>query len=82
MTLAQKQICKPVEQNRRARYESTQLHPPDFLTKAPKTYHGEKTGFSTYVAGKLGICMQKTESSSMSSHPVQVPTQSGLRTLI
>jgi hypothetical protein len=43
-----------VEQNRGSGYESTQLCPPDFLTKAPKTYNGEKPGSSTNVAGKTG----------------------------
>jgi hypothetical protein len=28
--------------------------PTLFLTKAPKTYNGEKTAFSTNVAGKSG----------------------------
>jgi hypothetical protein len=36
------------------------------LTKTPKTYSGEKTVSSTNVAGKLSICMQKTENRSMS----------------
>jgi hypothetical protein len=43
-----------MEQNKRSRYESTQLYPPDFLTKLPKTHDGEKTAFSTNVAGKTG----------------------------
>jgi hypothetical protein len=52
MVLAQKQIRRPVEQKRRPGYESTQLRM--FLTKAPKTYDGEKTTSSTNVAGKSG----------------------------
>jgi hypothetical protein len=36
-----------------------------FLTKAPKTYQGEKTASSTNGAVKSGICLQKTETRSM-----------------
>jgi hypothetical protein len=43
---------KTVEQNRGPGYESTQL--TSFLTKAPKTYDGEKTASSTNVAGNTG----------------------------
>jgi hypothetical protein len=36
------------------------------LSKAPKTYEGEKTASSTNGAGiKIGICLQKTEMRSM-----------------
>jgi hypothetical protein len=38
-----------VEQKRRPRYESTQLCPPDFLTKVPKTYVGDKTASSDFA---------------------------------
>jgi hypothetical protein len=47
------------------------------IDRGAKTYDGEKTTSSTNVAGKTGslnkihVC-----------HPIQVPTQSGLRTLI
>jgi hypothetical protein len=34
--------------------------------KGAKIYHGEKTTPLTYVAGKLSICLQKTETRSMS----------------
>jgi hypothetical protein len=34
--------------------------------KGAKTYDGEKTAFSTNVAGKLDIFMQKTETRSIS----------------
>jgi hypothetical protein len=50
-----------MEQDRRPGYESTQLCPP----YAPKTYNGEKTDSSTNVAGKLVICLQKTETRFM-----------------
>jgi hypothetical protein len=33
--------------------------PTLFLTKAPKTYNGEKTASSTYVAGKSGYLPAK-----------------------
>jgi hypothetical protein len=37
-----------------------------YLTKAPKTYDGEKRASSTNVAGnKMAICLQKTETGSM-----------------
>jgi hypothetical protein len=64
MVLAQKQTWRPVEQNRIPRYESTLLCPP-YLTKAPKTYNGEKTAFSANVAGKVIICLQKTETRAL-----------------
>jgi hypothetical protein len=51
MALAQKQTQRPMEQNRRARHEPTQLH-IWVLTKEPKTDIVEKTGFSTNSAGK------------------------------
>jgi hypothetical protein len=41
-----------VEQNRRPRYESMQLQPPEFSQRCPKTYDGEKTASSTNVAEK------------------------------
>jgi hypothetical protein len=39
--------------------------PTLFLTKAPKTYNGEKPASSTNVVGKVTICLQKTETRSM-----------------
>jgi hypothetical protein len=39
--------------------------PTLFLTKAPKTYNGEKTTSSTNVAGKSGYLSAKTETRSM-----------------
>jgi hypothetical protein len=39
--------------------------PTLFLTKAPKTYDGEKTVSSTNVAGKIAICLQKTGTKSL-----------------
>jgi hypothetical protein len=51
MVLAQKQIWRVED-----------LHaamPTSFLTKVPKTYNGEKTAFSTNVAGKSGYLPAK-----------------------
>jgi hypothetical protein len=48
-----------VEQNGRPGYESTQLFPHVFLTKAPKTYDREKTPFSANVGGKSGYLFSK-----------------------
>jgi hypothetical protein len=36
-----------------------------FLTKAPKTYNGDKAASSTDVAGKSGYLPVKTETRSM-----------------
>jgi hypothetical protein len=70
-----------VKQNRRPRYESTQLHSPDFWQRHQK-YTMEKRPSSTNISGKTGYLHAKTETRSMSFHPVQLSTQSGLRTLI
>jgi hypothetical protein len=43
-----------VEQNRGPGYESTQLCPPYFLIKVPKTYNGNKIVSSTNIAGESG----------------------------
>jgi hypothetical protein len=62
--------------------------PALFLTKAPKTYDGEKVASSTFLLGKVVICLQKTEIRPLpvTEHylilVVLVSTQSGLRTLI
>jgi hypothetical protein len=42
-----------------------QAMPTLFLTKAPKIYDGEKTASSTNVAGKMVMCLEKTELRSM-----------------
>jgi hypothetical protein len=47
----QKQIWRPVEQNRRPGYESTQLFHL-ILTNTPETYDVEKTASSTDGTGK------------------------------
>jgi hypothetical protein len=52
-----------MEQKRGPGYESKQLHPPNFLTKFPNTYNGEKKSSSTNAAGKTGYLptrIQKT----------------------
>jgi hypothetical protein len=47
--------------------------PTLFLTKTPKTYDGEKTAFSTPVAGKSGYLPAKTETVH-ACHPIRVST--------
>jgi hypothetical protein len=43
-----------VEQKKGSRYEHTQLCPPYFLIKVPKTNDGERIASSTNVAWKSG----------------------------
>jgi hypothetical protein len=54
MILAQKEIWRPVEQNKRPGYESMHLCPPNFWLRWQKPYYGEKTASSINVAGKTG----------------------------
>jgi hypothetical protein len=61
-----KNIWRWVEQNRWPGYESMQLCPPYFWQSHQKTYDGEKIASSINVAGKVVICLQKTETRSMS----------------
>jgi hypothetical protein len=56
--LSQKQIWRPVEQNRGLEYESMQLCLLNFW-QLPKIYDGEKTASSTNVAGKTGYLHAK-----------------------
>jgi hypothetical protein len=53
MTFLQKHVWRPMEQNRRPRYESTQLCPPDFWQRCQK-YTMEKRQM---LLGKVIICM-------------------------
>jgi hypothetical protein len=53
MVLVQKQIQRPVEQNREPGYGSIQLCPPYFWQRHQK-HNGEKTASSTSGAGKSG----------------------------
>jgi hypothetical protein len=39
--------------------------PTLFLSKAPKTYNGEKIASSTNIAGKSSYLLQKNETQSM-----------------
>jgi hypothetical protein len=55
-----------MKQNRKPRYESMQICPPDFLIKPPKTNNEEKPASSTMLLGKLDIYMQKTATASIS----------------
>jgi hypothetical protein len=70
-----------VEQNRRPRYVSTQLCPPGFWQRCQKHIVGTRQPIQQMLLGKLDNCMQKTKTRSCLC-PVQVSTQSGLRTLI
>jgi hypothetical protein len=51
MVLAQKQILRPVKQNRAFRYESKHLC-PHYIDNGTKKYDGEKTVSSTNDSGK------------------------------
>jgi hypothetical protein len=56
--------------------------PTLFLTKASKTYNGEKRASSTNVAGKSGYLSAKSWNKIHVYHPIIVSTQNGSRTLI
>jgi hypothetical protein len=64
MVLARKQIWRLVEQNRRPRYESVQLHPP-FWQRSQKCKMEKRQPIQLMLLGKLDICMQNTETRSM-----------------
>jgi hypothetical protein len=61
----QKQTWRPMEQNRGPEYESTQLCLPNFWQRHPK-HTMEKRQPLQQMLGKLDICVQKTETRSMS----------------
>jgi hypothetical protein len=61
MALGQRQTWRPIEQNRRPRYESTQLHPSEFWQRCPKHMMEKRQTLQQMLLGKLQICMQKTE---------------------
>jgi hypothetical protein len=82
MVPAQKQIWRSVEQNRGLGYEwqiEDTAMPTSFLTKAPKTYDGEKTASSTNVAGKRGYLPALDWNCIHAYHPVLVSTESALK---
>jgi hypothetical protein len=81
MVPAQKQTWRAVEQNRGPRYESMQLNPPNFWQRCQKHTMEKRWPLQQMLLGKQDICMQISETRSMSS-PVQVSIQSGLRTII
>jgi hypothetical protein len=57
MVLAQKQIWKPVEQNRGPGYESTQLHPPCFWQRCQKHMMEKREPLQQMLLGKwLSTC--------------------------
>jgi hypothetical protein len=66
MVLAQKQTWRPVEQNRRPRYESTQLHSPHFLQRCQKYTMEKRQPLQQMLLGKVVTCLQETETRSMS----------------
>jgi hypothetical protein len=66
MVLAQKQMWRPMEQNRSLRYEFTQLCPPDFFQRHPKHTMEKRQPLQQILLGKPNMCMQKTETQSRS----------------
>jgi hypothetical protein len=56
MVLTQKQILRPVEQNRGPRYESTQLCPPDFWQRCQKHTMEKRQPIQQMLLGKVAIC--------------------------
>jgi hypothetical protein len=65
MVVAQKQIWRQVEQNKRPRYESMQLYPsPDFWQRWQKHMMEKRQPLQQMMLGKLYICLQKTETTS------------------
>jgi hypothetical protein len=60
MVLTPKQIWRPVEQNKRPRYESTHPHPPSFWQMC------QKHRIAKMLLGKLGNCLRKLKL----GHPV------------
>jgi hypothetical protein len=63
--LTQKQIWRPVEQNRGPGYESIQLCPPHFWQRHQKHIVEKRHPFQQMVLGKVAICLQKTETRPM-----------------
>ena len=54
MVLEQKQIYRPMEQDRKPRNKPLHLWVPYFLTKETRIYNGAKTAPSINGAGKTG----------------------------
>jgi hypothetical protein len=65
MTPAQKQIWRPVEQNRGPRYEYMQLRPPYFWQRHQKHTMEKRQPLQQMLLGKVVTCLQKTETRSM-----------------
>jgi hypothetical protein len=74
--LTQKQIWRPVEQNKSPGFESIELHPSDFWQRQPNRIK-KNTVFQQMLLGKLDICMQKTETRSISSIPCKYQLKVG-----
>jgi hypothetical protein len=66
MELIHKQIRRPVEQNRRPKYESLQLHPPDSWQSLQKDTMEKRQLLQQMLLEKLALCLQRTETRSMS----------------
>jgi hypothetical protein len=66
MVLAQKQTRRPMEQNRGPGYESTPLRPPYFCQRCQKHTMEKRQPLQQMLLGKVVICLQKTETRSMS----------------
>jgi hypothetical protein len=58
MVLAQKQIWRPVKQNREPVYESTQLHPTYFWQGAKNIMMEKRQPLQQMLLGKVVICLQ------------------------
>jgi hypothetical protein len=65
MVLAQKQISRPVEQNRGPWYESTQLCPPYFSQRHQKHAMENRQLLQQVLVGKVVICLQRTKTRFM-----------------
>jgi hypothetical protein len=65
MVLAQKQIWRPVEQNRGPEFESTQPSPPYFWQKCEKYMMEIRQPLQEMLLGKVVTHLQKTETRSM-----------------
>jgi hypothetical protein len=65
MVLAQKEICRPVEQDRGPGYESTQLPLPNFRQRCQKHMMEKRQPLQQLLLEKVVIFLQKTETRPM-----------------
>jgi hypothetical protein len=76
MVLAQKQIGRPVEQNRGPGYESTQLCPPYFLQWCQKHIYGENIdSFNKFCWEKWFSTCRKLKLDTCLSLPVSIQSE-------